>query len=139
VNSQANTRFVRAECSEPLVLLVDDDDSLRRALARSIRLSGYEVEEFHSAEDLLSCAAPATGACLVLDIDMPGIDGVACKRALIAGKRDLPTIFITALGPAEAGRSLAEFHLVTVLYKPFNKETLLEAIRRVRSSEKRGD
>jgi FixJ family two-component response regulator len=112
------------------VFLVDDDDSLRRALARTIRLRGFEVEAFRSVEALLAHGVPERDACLVLDVDLPGIGGVELKRTLAAAGRDLPTIFITALEPAEVGASLAALAPVAVLYKPFNKEDLLAAIGR---------
>jgi FixJ family two-component response regulator len=112
------------------VLLVDDDDSLRRALARAIRLAGFEVDAYRSVEALLACGVPECDACLVLDADLPGIGGVEFKRTLAAAGRDLPTIFITALEPREVGEPLAALAPVAVLYKPFNKEDLLEAIGR---------
>ena len=112
------------------VLLVDDDDSVRRALTRAIRQAGFEVQPFRSAEALLAHGVPERGACLVLDVNMPGIDGIACKRALAAGARDLPTIFITALEPEKVGASLAALSPVAVLYKPFNNDDLLDAIER---------
>jgi len=112
------------------VLIVDDDDSLRRALARSIRLRGFEVESFRSVEALLAHGVPERDACLVLDVDLPGIGGVELKRTLAAADRDLPTIFITALEPAQVGAVLAALGPVAVLYKPFNKEDLLDAIGR---------
>jgi FixJ family two-component response regulator len=61
---------------------------------------------------------------------MPGISGIAFKRALVDSGRDLPTIFITALEPQDVGAPLAAFAPVTVLYKPFTHEVLLEAIAR---------
>ena len=114
----------------PHVLLVDDDDSLRRALARTIRMAGFEVEAFASAEALLARGVPARNACLVLDVDLPGIGGIELKRTLVDAGRDLPTIFITALDPAEVDEPLVALAPVAVLYKPFNKEDLLEAIGR---------
>ena len=112
------------------MLLVDDDDSLRRGLARTIRLAGFEVEAFRSVEALLGRGIPECDACLVLDVDLPGIGGIEFKRTLVAAGRDLPTIFITALEPAEVNKPLAALAPVAVLYKPFNKEDLLEAIGR---------
>ena len=111
------------------MLIVDDDDSLRRALARTVRLAGFEVEAFESVEALLAHGVPERDACLVLDVDLPGIGGIAFKRTLVEAGRDLPTIFITALEPAEVGRSLAVLPPATVLYKPFNKEDLLAGDR----------
>ena len=110
------------------MLLVDDDESLRRALARTIRLAGFEVEAFQSVEALLARGVPERDACLVLDVDLPGIGGIQFKRTLVEAGRDLPTIFITALEPAEVGEPLAALAPVAVLYKPFNKDELLAAI-----------
>jgi len=112
------------------VLLVDDDDSLRRALARSIRLAGFEVEAFRSVEALLAHGIPECHACLVLDVDLPGIGGIDFKRTLVEAGRDLPTVFITALAPTEVGAALAALEPLAVLYKPFSKEDLLAAIGR---------
>jgi FixJ family two-component response regulator len=114
------------------VLIVDDDDSLRRALARTIRLAGFEVEAFGSVEALLAHGVPECDACLVLDVDLPGIGGIELKRTLAEAGRDLPTIFITALEPAEVSASLVALAPLAVLYKPFDKDTLLEAIGRAR-------
>lgn len=112
------------------MLVVDDDDSLRRALARSIRLAGFEVEAFRSVEALIAHGIPETDACLVLDVDLPGIGGSELKRSLARAGRDLPTIFITALEPHQVGASLAALAPVAVLYKPFDQRDLLEAIGR---------
>ncbi|HSD43939.1 MAG TPA: response regulator [Burkholderiales bacterium] len=112
------------------MLLVDDDVSLRRALARTIRLGGFEVEAFRSVEALLARGVPERDACLVIDVDLPGISGSEFKRTLMDERRDLPTIFITALEPGEIGESLATLAPVAVLYKPFDKEDLLAAIGR---------
>ncbi len=112
------------------MLLVDNDASLRRALARTIRLAGFEVAAFQSVEALLAHGVPERDACLVLDVDLPGIGGREFKQTLVEAGRDLPTIFITALEPAEVDGSLAAFAPVAVLYKPFDKKDLLEAIGR---------
>lgn len=113
------------------MLLVDDDASLRRALARAIRLAGFEVETFASAEALLARGIPGDRACLVLDIDLPGMKGTELRRTLVDSGRDLPTIFITALGSEAAAKALASLQPVTVLCKPFNKNELLDAIAQV--------
>jgi FixJ family two-component response regulator len=112
------------------VLLVDDDASMRRALARAIGLAGFEVEAFAAAEPLIARGIHPDDACLVLDIDLPGIDGIECKRRLDAAGRHLPTVFVTALMAADVGASLARLEPTAVLYKPFNKDDLLEAIGR---------
>ena len=112
------------------VLLVDDDDSVRRALARTIRCAGMDVRAFRSVEALVAHGLPEHDACLVLDVNMPGIDGIAFKRALAAMGNDLPTIFITALEPEKVDAALAALSPVAVLHKPFNNNELLDAIER---------
>ena len=112
------------------VLLVDDDDSVRRALARAIRRAGFDVQAFRSVEALLALGLPEGEACLVLDVNLPGIDGIAFKQTLAAGSRDLPTIFITALEPAKVSEALAALSPVAVLYKPFDNDDLIAAIER---------
>jgi FixJ family two-component response regulator len=114
------------------VLLVDDDDSVRRALARAIRQAGHDVEAFESVDALLARGLPERDASLVLDVNMPGVGGIAFKQALAAAGRDLPTIFITALEPSKVSEALATLAPVAVLYKPFHDQDLLEAIGRAR-------
>ena len=110
------------------MLLVDDDASMRRALVRTIGLAGFEVEAFASAETLLARGIRSDDACLVLDIDLPGMNGIQCKRTLDAAGRRVPTVFITALTSAEVRESLARLGPSAVLYKPFSKNDLLDAI-----------
>ena len=108
--------------------LVDDDDSLRRALARTLRLAGFEVEAFVSVEALVEKRLPIADACLVLDIDLRGMGGIEFKRTLIDAGQDLPTIFITALEAEIVSKPLAALNPVAVLFKPFGKEELLAAV-----------
>ena len=112
------------------MVLVDDDDSLRGALVRMIRMAGFDVQDFCSVEALLASGLPEHDACLVLDVDLPGMSGIEFRQSLAAAGHELPTIFITALEPAEVSEPLAAFSPVAVLYKPFSKEDLLQAIGR---------
>jgi CheY-like chemotaxis protein len=115
----------------PRVLLVDDDDSLRRAMMRNLRLEGFDVTGYASVAALLAAGMPERDACLVLDVNMPGIDGIAFKRTLVESGRDLPTVFITALEPEDVCGPLAALAPVAVLFKPFKNEDLLAAIGRM--------
>jgi FixJ family two-component response regulator len=114
------------------VLLVDDDNSLRKALTRTIRVAGFEVRGYDSVEALLEAGVPTQCACLVLDVDLPGRGGLAFKRMLRDTGRDLPTIFITALEREQVSEPLAALDPVAVLYKPFSNADLLAAIDRCR-------
>ena len=112
------------------MLLVDDDDSLRRALVRSLRQDGFDVTGYASVAALLAAGVPERDACLVLDVNMPGIDGIAFKRTLVEAGRDLPTVFITALESEDVSGPLAALAPVAVLFKPFENEDLLAALGR---------
>lgn len=114
------------------VLLVDSDASVRRALARSMRLAGFSVETFATVEALLACEASVQDACLVLDVDLPGIGGIAFKEMLIASGHDRPTIFLSSSGHE---RLDARLHPVAVLQKPFTSEKLLETLARAMASD----
>jgi FixJ family two-component response regulator len=111
---------------------------MRRALARSLRAAGFQVEAFASAEALIARGLPEGDACLVLDVSMPGIGGIEFRRALIADRRDLPTIFITARPKEEVGPELDSLGAVAVLYKPFAERTLLAAIERAGEPKREG-
>jgi FixJ family two-component response regulator len=117
-----------------LVLLVDDEGSMRRALARAIRLAGFEVEAFDCVHALIARGLPETDACLVLDVDMRGVDGVHFRRTLVESGHDLPTIFITAGEASAAGKSADAPAPIAVLCKPFDKKDLLDALDRARGS-----
>lgn len=112
------------------MLLVDDDDSMRRAIGRTLQRAGYAVDGFASAEALLAKGVDEGDGCLVLDVNLPGIGGMELKQRLVAMGHDLPTIFITALEPTEVGNPLATLGPVAVLYKPFDTKDLLDAIQR---------
>ncbi|HTQ00705.1 MAG TPA: response regulator [Casimicrobiaceae bacterium] len=112
------------------VLVVDDDDSLRRALARTLRRAGYDVEAYRSADELAEAGACCVDACLVLDVNLPGTSGIDFRRALEDAGQHPPTIFITALD-REDTTALASFAPIAVLHKPFRNEDLLSAVDRV--------
>lgn len=113
------------------VVLVDDDASLRRALARVLHLSGYRVETFASADEFMRARADGDDACLVLDINLPHTSGVELRRTLAALGQNPPTIFITALDREDAAAALAPLGPMTVLFKPFDNDALLTAIHQI--------
>ena len=94
------------------VFLVDDDASVRRALARLIKSAGHSVQTFASAREFLDTQAGGDGAaCLVLDVRMPGVTGMDLQRELQTLNRDVPIVFITGHGDSRmAARAVeAEF------------------------------
>ena len=112
------------------IVLVDDDDSLRKALARTMRLAGYDVAAYRTADDFIQAHETLARTCLVLDVNLPGTNGIELRRAITGTGRCAPTIFITALDRDDTAQTLAALDPVAVLYKPFANEELMGAIRR---------
>jgi FixJ family two-component response regulator len=113
----------------PLISVVDDDHSVRESLARLIRSVGFGVQVFGSAEEFLGGDHGRHPDCLILDIRMPGMNGLELQRALAVSDRELPVIFITAHGSDEEvrGRAMAA-GAVDYLLKPLKEDEVLKAI-----------
>jgi FixJ family two-component response regulator len=111
--------------------IVEDDDSTRRALVRWARVVGYDVLAFDCAEAFLTCGFSHDGACLILDVGLPGCGGAELKRRLIASGRDMPTVFISGFTDAEVARALEGLDTPRVLRKPFDNADLVAAIAAV--------
>jgi FixJ family two-component response regulator len=112
-----------------LISIVDDDSSVRRALGRLIKTFGFEVELFASASDYLN-ESYLDPACLILDVVMPGMNGLELLAALQESGRSVPTMFISAhcnTAYKEKARSLGA---IAYLQKPFDETTLLDAIEK---------
>jgi FixJ family two-component response regulator len=111
------------------VFLIDDDPSVRRALARLIKSAGYQVQTFGSARDFLAREDGGSGAaCLVLDIRMPGLSGLDLQRELQAANAMLPIIFITGHGDVPMSVKAMKAGAVDFLPKPVHEKDLLLAI-----------
>jgi FixJ family two-component response regulator len=109
--------------------LVEDDASVRKAAARLIRSFGFRVDVFASGEEFLSRESLGNTSCLVLDVQMPGMNGLQLQSHLAAAGYHIPIIFITAY-PDERIRDRAlEAGAVAFLTKPFGEEALLKGIR----------
>ena len=116
---------------EPLVSIVDDDVSVRRSTRRLLLSSGLRAEAFASAEDFLQSGRVAETACLLLDVRMPGIDGLELQRRLSGTDRIIPIIFLSARASEEEERRALRAGAAEFLRKPVSKEALLNAIRAV--------
>jgi FixJ family two-component response regulator len=120
----------------PLISVVDDDHSVRDSLARLIRSVGFDVQVFASAEEFLSASHGRQPDCLILDIRMPGMNGLELQHELSARNSDLPVIFITAHGSDEEVRTRAlGAGAVDYLLKPLREEEVLRAIDAALSSK----
>ena len=108
--------------------VVDDDDDVRAALAGLLRSEGLRAATFATPRQFLD-SRPADGpSCLVLDLQLPGMDGLAVQRELVAGGVSTPIIFITAHGDIPTAVTAMKSGAVEFLRKPFDDETLLRAI-----------
>src|SRR5258705_4299451 len=111
-----------------LISIVDDDESTRKATKRLIQSVGLVVEDFASAEDFLSSGHPQDSACLILDVQLPGISGLELQSLMQASDFRLPIVFITAHGDAHIRIKALERGAIDFLQKPFTEKALFKAI-----------
>lgn len=112
----------------PLISVVEDDDSVRESLRRLIRSVGYAIQAFSTAEQFLNSDQLRQTRCLILDMKLPGMDGLELQRQLIANRFEIPIIFITAHGDDAARVRALRNGALEYLFKPFSEEALLDAI-----------
>src|SRR5690348_11228758 len=113
-----------------LVSVVDDDESVRESLPDLLRLFGFVVEAFSSAEAFLASEVVSETSCLLLDIAMPGMSGPDLQQELTRLRQKIPIVFITGLGDSESVRlRLLARGAVECLVKPFSEAALLDAVR----------
>jgi FixJ family two-component response regulator len=111
-----------------VVLVVDDDPSVREALHSLIRSAGLACQAFASAADLLAYARPDAPACLVVDVQLPGGSGLDLPAAMSRAGADMPVVFITGHGTIPMGVRAMKDGAVEFLTKPFRDDDLLDAI-----------
>ena len=112
-----------------LISIVDDDSSLRESTQFLLRSAGYRAEVFASAREFLDSSRLAETACLILDVRMPGMDGLELQRFLNEAQRQIPIIFITAHATENEEQRARKADAVDFLRKPVNDEKLLSAIQ----------
>ena len=115
---------------KPRVAVVDDDESVREAMESLLRSVGCCAEGFDSAEAFLLSGRLPEMHCLILDVKMPGMGGMALQKLLDGIKRPLPTVFLTAHGDEATQRQAMKLGAVGFLRKPCGDEDLLNAVRR---------
>jgi FixJ family two-component response regulator len=113
----------------PVVFIVDDDASVREALSSLIRSIGLQVETFSSAGEFLRQSNSDAPSCLVLDVRLPDLSGLALQRELAAKNNGIPIIFITGHGDIPMSVRAMKAGATEFLTKPFSEQDLLEAIR----------
>jgi FixJ family two-component response regulator len=113
----------------PVVIIVDDDASFRGFLVRLIGTVGLKTIQFASAEEFLAAAPPDCPACLVLDVQMPGLSGLDLQRQLADGRRALPIVFMTGHGDIPMTVEAMKAGAVGFLPKPFRNQDLIDAVK----------
>jgi FixJ family two-component response regulator len=122
-----------------LVFAIDDDRSVRKGLTRLLRSTGYKSEIFESASDFLKREQHAGPACVIVDVRMPGLNGMDLQEALIQRCREEQLIFITGHGDISMCAQAMKAGAVDFLPKPFRADDLLGCVERalIRSAEQR--
>ena len=128
-SSTAGKKEVRAMPEAPsIVFVVDDDVSVRESVELLIRSAGWRTETFASAQEFLSRPSSTVPSCLVLDVTLPGLNGLELQQRL-AERTDMPIIFITGYGDIPMSVRAMKAGAIEFLTKPLNDEALLNAIR----------
>jgi FixJ family two-component response regulator len=114
--------------ANPSVLVIDDDPDFRDSVARLLRTVGLETRQFSSVFDFLKADPPDGPTCLLLDVRLPGPSGLELQRELIATRRKLPIIFVTAHADVPMTVQAMKGGAIEFLTKPFRDQDLLEAV-----------
>src|ERR1700684_2608325 len=113
----------------PIVFVVDDDISVRESLELLIRCEGWQPEVFGSAQEFLVHPRVPAPCCLILDVSLPGLNGLDLQKRVAAERTDMPIIFITGYGDVPMTVQAMKAGAVEFLTKPFSDDVLLTAIR----------
>jgi FixJ family two-component response regulator len=117
-----------ASAKEPIVFVIDDDASMRRALTNLFKSVGLEVEAFGSAPEMLQRKIPDVASCLVLDIRLPGLSGLDFQTELAKANIRIPIIFMTGHGDIPMSVRAMKGGAVDFLTKPFRDQDMLDAV-----------
>jgi FixJ family two-component response regulator len=125
--------------SNSLVFLIDDDASVRKGVSRLLRSAGYHSEAFGSASDFLMREQHSGPACVIVDVRMPGINGMDLQNVLVQRRREEQLVFITGHGNISMCAQAMKAGAVDFLPKPFRDTELLQCVERAlaRSSDQR--
>src|SRR3989440_7590166 len=117
-----------ATAEEPVVFVVDDDESVREALRSLFRSVSLRVETFGSAADFLRSELPEVASCLVLDVRLPGVSGLDFQAELAKANIHIPVIFMTGHGDIPMSVQAMKAGAVDFLSKPFRDQDMLDAV-----------
>jgi FixJ family two-component response regulator len=114
-----------------LIAIVDDDESVRDAVGSLFRSMGFRTEPFTGGKEFLAAPNLREFSCLILDVQMPGMDGLELQLRLAAASHPIPIIFITAFGDESVRARALRGGAVSFLTKPFSEDALLGAVQSV--------
>src|ERR1700730_4208037 len=127
--SEHDSRSTRVSHVTPVVFVVDDDVSVRESLELLIRCAGWQPETFASAEEFLARPRVFAPTCLVLDVNLPALNGLGLQQRIAGDRLEMPIIFITGYGDVRITVQAMKAEAVEFLTKPFGDDVLLSAIR----------
>lgn len=110
------------------VFVIDDDASVRKSLGRLLKSAGYDVEILASADEFIQHVPLEDVGCLILDVQMPGLNGLELQKTLARSNCAPPIVFITGYGDLPMSAHALEAGALDCIQKPFNDETLLKAV-----------
>lgn len=119
------------------VFIVDDDERVLKALSRLLKAKGYHAKQFTSPAEFLTQHDPDAAGCAVLDVSMPGLDGLQLQHALASGGARRPIIFLTGQGDIPTSVRAMKAGAIDFLTKPVKEKVLLEAIDRAQEIDKK--
>jgi FixJ family two-component response regulator len=128
VTERSRSSHEPASMREPVVFVVEDDESVRRALTNLFQSVGLEVELFGSASEMLENRLPDVASCLVLDVRLPGLSGLDFQTELARAKIHIPIIFMTGHGDIPMTVKAMKGGAVDFLTKPFRDQDMLDAV-----------
>jgi two-component system, LuxR family, response regulator FixJ len=120
---------------EPVVFIVDDDPAVLKSLTALVSVVFPRVKTFGSAADFLSAYTPGHPGCLILDVAMPGMNGLELHRKMIREKIDLPVVFITGHGNIQMAVNAIHAGAVNFLEKPFHEQELWDSISKALAAD----
>jgi len=120
-----------------LVAIVDDEESVRRALGRLLRAAGMDVETYSCGSDFLLALRHRRPQCVVLDLRMPGLGGLELQTALVEAGENIPVVIVTSDDATQSRDRAIDQGAKAYLRKPVNDDTLLDAIQVAVRSAKR--
>ncbi|MBV9990573.1 MAG: response regulator transcription factor [Alphaproteobacteria bacterium] len=115
--------------ASPVVFVVDDDISVRESLEALLRHEGWQTEIFESAQSFLACPRPLTPSCLILDVNLPDLNGLELQERIRSDGAQIPIVFLTGYGDVPMTVRAMKAGACEFLTKPFDNDVLLAAVR----------